>query len=412
MDYLCACLLCLFVLCNIHNNIVWPVGEPSLCKTTDGYHLPWRIESSVDYDINEYQDSQCTLQASDDHGPTVITLLSGEKAVVRGFTPASHLEVALLLILVVAYVALRLAFPLRRQPKVLQQSPHRSALRLAWVGVVEAYFVYSLLHGLHMELWHRPVAYPPDALVTHNSAFLELPGLRLHYLHHDPPSVEHGDEVHTVLHANHGFGASSLSWHAVLPTLSQNLDAVTVAHDAPGETEINQLTLVNARPTLTMLVVAGFGLTEVHHDEETDHESFGFHNSARLATLLLQRHMDSDTELCSTQDGAVHEHVSPARTTSRRHIFVGHSMGTMTSTLMALELAEKEGAAAGEILLVLEAPAILGDLTRVDLPFWLTRLAHAVILGEHLHHSKEEEALEKEQEGGPPHLSALPTQII
>lgn len=41
-------------------------------------------------------------------------------------------------------------------------------------------------------------------------------------------------QARSVLHMNHGFGASSLSWAPVMEGLSNALDAVVVAHDTPG----------------------------------------------------------------------------------------------------------------------------------------------------------------------------------
>lgn len=38
----------------------------------------------------------------------------------------------------------------------------------------------------------------------------------------------------SVLHLNHGFGASALSWESVIPSLSRALGTVVVAHDTPG----------------------------------------------------------------------------------------------------------------------------------------------------------------------------------
>lgn len=61
---------------------------------------------------------------------------------------------------------------------------------------------------------------------------LYVPQVQVHTLRENPNPC--GTSPKTILHLNHGFGASSISWSLVIQQLSQALNAVTVAHDAPG----------------------------------------------------------------------------------------------------------------------------------------------------------------------------------
>jgi len=57
----------------------------------------------------------------------------------------------------------------------------------------------------------------------------------VHYLRYDAPQKDASPPRFDVIHASHGFGASSLSWLPALPTLVDRLGArVGLAHDAPG----------------------------------------------------------------------------------------------------------------------------------------------------------------------------------
>lgn len=57
---------------------------------------------------------------------------------------------------------------------------------------------------------------------------------KVHYLR-ETPKAEGADLLpRSVLHMNHGFGASSSSWAPVIRRLSAALGALTVAHDTPG----------------------------------------------------------------------------------------------------------------------------------------------------------------------------------
>lgn len=62
---------------------------------------------------------------------------------------------------------------------------------------------------------------------------------KVHYLRETPTAAGGAAEVNqtspptSVLHLNHGFGASALSWESVMPSLSRALGTV-VAHDTPG----------------------------------------------------------------------------------------------------------------------------------------------------------------------------------
>lgn len=109
-----------------------------------------------------------------------------------------------------------------------------------------------------------------------------------------------------ALYVNHGFGASSLSWLPVIPTLTKRLGArICLGHDA-----------------------AGFGFT----DRPKDLGLYRTKGSAKIATKLLLQKTSS---------------------TPKSVALVGHSLGCLTTLKMALEL-PKETAK----LIVLCAPAL------------------------------------------------------
>jgi pimeloyl-ACP methyl ester carboxylesterase len=169
------------------------------------------------------------------------------------------------------------------------------------------------------------------------------------------------------------FGASSLSFEPVLATLASSLlvDATAIAHDAPG-----------------------FGLTQ--EPERGEDALYGFASNARLGTALVAQ---VEAEERGVGGG---EEVLP--------VFVGHSMGAITSAFMALDrLTQLERAGrllpasslttqTPKVTLILVAPAILpmresptrlppaarrflGSVPRVGRFLWQNLGVHVAVLG-------------------------------
>ncbi|KAL7544131.1 hypothetical protein ACHAWF_007518 [Thalassiosira exigua] len=131
---------------------------------------------------------------------------------------------------------------------------------------------------------------------------------------------------------HHGFGASSLSWLPVLPSLVDRIGsrgAVGVAHDAPG-----------------------FGFTD-YPDGDRDGGWLGFtsENNAGIGAALLERALDERGD-ADRDGGSAGEGASVA-------IF-GHSMGARAAMLQALECASRPERGARPRLVVLVAPALEG----------------------------------------------------
>ena len=170
--------------------------------------------------------------------------------------------------------------------------------------------------------------------------------LKLHALvhrHQPSPSFLPPSSKQIFLHCNHGFGANSLSYEPVLESLSSRLGqlypTLAAAHDAPG-----------------------FGLSdspaEAEEKEEGGREEGGlytFENNARLGGRLME---------------ALREEGGREGGREEQHVFIGHSMGSLSSAYMALNKLksqdEEEGGREGRrasslppVTLILVAPAIM-----------------------------------------------------
>jgi pimeloyl-ACP methyl ester carboxylesterase len=115
--------------------------------------------------------------------------------------------------------------------------------------------------------------------------------------------------IRRILHLNHGFGASSLSWLPALPILVERLNCdVGLAHDAPG-----------------------FGFTnrrrQNNHDDD---EYYTTKRSAKIGLALLLK--------ASAANSPVHQssHGNDVVT-----VLMGHSMGSLTTLRMVLDLVRK-----------------------------------------------------------------------
>lgn len=144
----------------------------------------------------------------------------------------------------------------------------------------------------------------PHKLATRESRFAVVDAQRVHYIEARGAGV---DQPSALVHMNHGFGASCLSFLDVIGPLANAVGGVAVAHDR-----------------------AGFGLTE----RPADVARYTFEESRALARELLAT--------VATARG-----LSPAAP----RVLLGHSMGAYLSVLQALEDPKVVG-------LVLVAPAL------------------------------------------------------
>ena len=134
--------------------------------------------------------------------------------------------------------------------------------------------------------------------------------LKLHALvHRHRPSLplSSSPTKKILVHCNHGFGANALSYEPVLESLSSTLGqlfpTLAAAHDAPG-----------------------FGLSESPaeaKDEEKQEEGglYSFENNARLGGRMME---------------ALKEDGGREQGWEEQHVYIGHSMGSITSAHMAL----------------------------------------------------------------------------
>jgi len=156
------------------------------------------------------------------------------------------------------------------------------------------------------------------------------------------------DQKYDSLILHHGFGASSLSWLPVLPSLVERLgtnakgrSAVGVAHDAPG-----------------------FGFTErPNADLEGGLEQYGALNNVGIALALLQKEsQQSESNGGGESAGgknAEEEDDGGDEKVKSLAIF-GHSMGSKAALLMALHCASQPNLLLKPNLVVLVAPALEG----------------------------------------------------
>lgn len=193
--------------------------------------------------------------------------------------------------------------------------------------------------------------YPPSRVTTQSLADAgNLPSLLSQYETVTPISSAHDVNpgvpigVHSIQYANlktnkyaaiylhHGFGASSLSWLPVLPSLVDRLGArVGIAHDAPG-----------------------FGFTErPDADSVGGLKQYRTENSVGIGLALLQKAVARESHLENT--------AKPDEDDAVQNVAIfGHSMGAKAALLMALSCSVNEKLRLQPRLVVLVAPALEG----------------------------------------------------
>ena len=148
------------------------------------------------------------------------------------------------------------------------------------------------------------------------------------------------------IYLHHGFGASSLSWLPVLPSLVERLGngrSRGVAHDFPG-----------------------FGLTDRPNvDHSQGLEQYSFENNVGIGLALLQESLPSgDAEVVDASLDFDYRRKREAREhldeTSKSIAIFGHSMGSKAALLMAHQCASHPKLGLKPNLVVLVAPALEG----------------------------------------------------
>ena len=150
--------------------------------------------------------------------------------------------------------------------------------------------------------------------------------IRVHYLRYagaDNNASSKRKLRFDVLHCNHGFGASSLSWLPALPALASRIGArVALAHDA-----------------------VGFGFTDrpkASSGRKKDLIPYSLAGSAAIGAKLITNELEND------------EPVEREGTEQKSVALFGHSMGCTTTLRMALELPRNT-----RKFIVLVAPALM-----------------------------------------------------
>jgi len=152
-------------------------------------------------------------------------------------------------------------------------------------------------------------------------------------------STNNNSNKYDGIYLHHGFGASSLSWLPVLPSLVEQLGnsarkSVGVAHDAPG-----------------------FGFTDrPNADLEGGLEHYGSENNVGIGLALLKESLLSKGKGSEESAG---ENVDGVNKPKSIAIF-GHSMGSKAALLMALTCALEPKSQFQPKLVVLVAPALEG----------------------------------------------------
>jgi len=156
------------------------------------------------------------------------------------------------------------------------------------------------------------------AMLGYPSQAVPMQKIGVHYLEYENANVT--DSKFDIVHFCHGFGASSLSWVPVIPSLVKKMGSKRgIAHDSPG-----------------------FGFT----DRVEDLEPFSSAGSAALGLSLLDKILEFDTATSGS------ENEKP-----KRILLVGHSMGCASTLKMALALPRDI-----EVAVILVAPALVGDV--------------------------------------------------
>jgi len=101
---------------------------------------------------------------------------------------------------------------------------------LTWLWLFQTVILASFFRTLLQEIFKAPSRV--STLDLHKKYYLPSALSRLDKgLHY----IEFGrDNNEALVHVNHGFGASSLSWLPAVPLVSKQLNATVLGHDAPG----------------------------------------------------------------------------------------------------------------------------------------------------------------------------------
>lgn len=177
---------------------------------------------------------------------------------------------------------------------------------------------------------------------------MEMDPVGVHYLEYTPPVRTNEEQQQQqrrspfkfdAIHFNHGFGASSLSWLPVMPSLVDKLNArIGVAHDS-----------------------VGFGFTDrpKRNSKKRPKDAllpYGSAGSAAIGSALLQQSLSNDTTTKATSTPGT----STPNNNSNAVALFGHSMGSIATLRMALSLPKET-----RKFIVLVAPALLPGKSNV-----------------------------------------------
>ena len=158
-----------------------------------------------------------------------------------------------------------------------------------------------------------------------NTDHLELGVHYLRYASANNYATSKRKQRFDVMHCNHGFGASSLSWLPALPALASRIGArVALAHDA-----------------------VGFGFTDrpkASNGKKEDLIPYSLAGSAAIGAKLITNELENDDPVGRDREGTKQKFVA----------LFGHSMGCTTTLRMALELPRST-----RKFIVLVAPALM-----------------------------------------------------
>ncbi|CAM9804811.1 unnamed protein product [Ascophyllum nodosum] len=172
-----------------------------------------------------------TRQTDEDVPQTVV--FNGKTLTFGDYRRPTLVERASIVLPSLGVVGWRAALAFRRA----RQTWHKVAVVVVapWLALL----LKSVVSYLYREIVLQPKLKSPESLALPNSRFKDVKGLKVHYLRETPTATSAGggeEEVppRSLLHMNHGFGASCTSWESVIPSLSGALRALIIAHDSPG----------------------------------------------------------------------------------------------------------------------------------------------------------------------------------
>jgi pimeloyl-ACP methyl ester carboxylesterase len=175
---------------------------------------------------------------------------------------------------------------------------------------------------------------------NYQSAASSIGPIGVHYLRYESDTQNKSN--FDAIHFNHGFGASSLSWLPVIPSLTKKLGAnVAIAHDAPG-----------------------FGFTDRPrtYRQKNSLVPYSSAGSAALGNALLLNKIDYCSSEKDVSDDDDKEQVKGTSKDKRVALF-GHSMGCAATLRMAISLPRDI-----QKVVVLVAPALLGSSNNSESP--------------------------------------------